>query len=50
MAGGNANQAVVARDGSWVYVGVCRPAGRLAYLRTYADREWTDNLLALPRF
>ena len=24
--------------------------GTLRYLRTYADRVWTDNLLALPRF
>jgi Protein of unknown function (DUF3892) len=45
-----ANQAVVAKNGSWVYVGVRRPAHGLHYLSTYADGTWTDNLLALPRF
>ena len=24
--------------------------GEDAYLRTYSDDEWTDNLLSLPRF
>lgn len=24
--------------------------GANAYLRTYRDNEWTDNLLSLPRF
>ena len=28
-------------------VGVVRPAGRPPYLRTYADGDWNDNLLAL---
>jgi len=28
-------------------VGVVRPAGRAAYLRTYTDGVWNDNLLAL---
>jgi len=28
-------------------VGVVRPAGRPAYLRTYADNDWNDNLLSL---
>ena len=45
-----ANQAVVARNGGWQYVGVVRPSGQQPYLRTYADGEWNDNLLALPRF
>ena len=31
-------------------VGVVRPAGRPAYLRTFANGEWTDNLLHLPRY
>lgn len=44
-----ANQAVVARDGGWVYVGVW-PVHGIKYLRTHADGVWTDNLLALPRF
>jgi hypothetical protein len=45
-----ANQAVVAKNGTWVYVGVHRPTNGPPYLRTYADDTWTDNLLALPRF
>lgn len=28
-------------------VGVVRPAGRPAYLRTHADGDWNDNLLSL---
>jgi hypothetical protein len=28
-------------------VGVVEPAGRVPYLRTFADGEWTDNLLSL---
>ena len=30
-------------------VGVVKPANGVKYLRTYADRVWTDNLLALPK-
>jgi Protein of unknown function (DUF3892) len=30
-------------------VGVVRSAGHPAYLRTYADGVWNDNLLALPQ-
>jgi len=45
-----ANQAVVARNGGWQYVGVWRPSDQQPYLKTYADGEWNDNLLALPRF
>lgn len=26
---------------------VVRPTGRAAYVQTYADNQWTDNLLAL---
>jgi len=29
------------------YVGVVRPTGRPAYLRTHADGDWNDNLLSL---
>jgi len=29
-----------------VYIGVVREAGKLPYLRTYADGKWTNNLLA----
>ena len=28
-------------------VGVVRPVGRSAYLRTHADGDWNDNLLSL---
>lgn len=28
-------------------VGVVRPAGSPAYVRTYADSDWNDNLLSL---
>jgi len=28
-------------------VGVVREAGKLPYLRTYADGDWNDNLLSL---
>lgn len=31
-------------------VGVVHPKYGLPYLRTYADGQWTNNLLALPRF
>lgn len=31
-------------------VGVIRPAQGLPYLRTYADGQWTNNLLSLPQF
>jgi Protein of unknown function (DUF3892) len=34
--------------GRIAYVGVVTPLGRSKYLRTYADRVWTDNLLSLP--
>lgn len=30
-------------------VGVVTPAYGAKYLRTYADGQWTNNLLALPR-
>lgn len=45
-----ANQAVVASAGSWVYVGVFAPKSGDKYVRTYANGNWTDNLLSLPRF
>lgn len=36
------------RAGHDVRVGVVKATP--PYLRTYADRVWTDNLLALPRY
>jgi hypothetical protein len=32
--------------GKKVFIGVAREAGKLPYLRTYADGRWNDNLLA----
>lgn len=34
--------------GKKAYIGVVKEAGRAAYLRTYADAKWNDNLLAQP--
>ncbi|HUD02982.1 MAG TPA: DUF3892 domain-containing protein [Candidatus Paceibacterota bacterium] len=31
----------------YAWVGVVRPTIGLPYLRTYADRDWNDNLLSL---
>lgn len=35
------------RTGKHSYVGVVRPSGRPAYVRTHADGDWNDNLLSL---
>lgn len=35
------------RSGKRVYIGVVRQPGRAPYLRTHADGQWNDNLLAL---
>jgi hypothetical protein len=35
------------RNGKRSDVGVVRPAGRPAYVRTYADGDWNNNLLSL---
>jgi hypothetical protein len=42
------NTAYVRHGASDVRVGVVKT--RPPYLRSYADGEWSDNLLALPRF
>ncbi|BCM25962.1 DUF3892 domain-containing protein [Methyloradius palustris] len=34
-------------SGKRAYIGVVRSAGKLPYLRTYADSKYNDNLLAL---
>ena len=44
------NQAIVTDGTTTVYVGVVRPNTESAYVRTYADGVWKDNLLALPRY
>lgn len=41
---------VLDSSGKRADVGVVDPGqGRARYVRTYADRVWTDNLLALPQ-
>jgi len=35
-------------NGQKAYVGVVDVPGRASFIRTYADRTWNDNLLALP--
>lgn len=42
--------AYVGTGPSQVGVGVIHPDNGNPYLRTYADGEWNNNLLALPRF
>lgn len=37
------------RTGKRADVGVVRPAGRPAYVRTHADGDWNDNLLSLDQ-
>ena len=46
----NGKAYVEDQHGNRVDVGVVTPARGSKYLRTYADKTWTDNLLALPRF
>ncbi|MBP2215105.1 DUF3892 domain-containing protein [Arthrobacter sp. CAN_C5] len=44
------NRAYVGVGSSRVEVGVVRPENSTPYLRTYADQQWNNNLLSLPRF
>ncbi len=37
------------RTGKRSDVGVIRPAGRAAYVRTHADGDWNNNLLSLDQ-
>jgi len=49
----NINQAIVksiTNPAFFVYVGTVHPQHGPAYIRTYADKKWTDNLLALPEY
>jgi len=39
---------VDAKSGNRAYIGVVREAGKDPYLRTYADKQWNNNLLAQP--
>jgi len=43
-------RAYVGNGTDRVAVGVVRPQSGQPYLRTYADKQWTNNLLSLPRF
>ncbi|GAA2568906.1 DUF3892 domain-containing protein [Microbacterium binotii] len=43
-------KAYVGSGSSRVSVGVVKPQYGQPYLRTYADGEWTNNLLSLPTF
>lgn len=45
----NGKAYVEDRTGHRADVGVVTPRVGAKYLRTYRDRVWTDNLLALPR-
>lgn len=45
------NTAVVGDyPNDFVYVGTVHPDNSPAYIRTYANGDWTDNLLALPEY
>ena len=44
------NSVHVGQGRTQVNVGAVHPAGRVAYLRTYADGQWSNNLLSLPNF
>lgn len=45
-----ANHAYVGSGAHRTEVGVVRPNDGQPYLRTYADGQWNNNLLSLPRF
>lgn len=34
----------------FVYVGTVHPKHSASFIRTYANGEWTDNLLSLPEY
>jgi hypothetical protein len=44
------HQAVVALASGYVPVLVVEPSAQAAYVRTYADGSWRNDLLGLPRF
>lgn len=44
------NHAYVGSGAGRSEVGVVRPQNGQPYLRTYADGQWNNNLLPLPRF
>lgn len=42
--------AYVGTGANEVKVGVVHPSSSPEYLRTYADKQWSNNLLSLPTF
>jgi hypothetical protein len=48
-AGANTFYVLDPRTGKRSDVGVVRPAGKAAYVRTYADGDWNNNLLSLDQ-
>lgn len=48
-AGTNSFYVIDPYNGKRSDVGVVRPEGRAAYLRTYADGDWNNNLLSLDQ-
>lgn len=41
---------VIGKDGKTSYVGTVHPKVGHAYIRSHADGDWNDNLLALPEY
>jgi hypothetical protein len=44
------NAAKVSDGTTHATIGVVRETGKAPYLRTFADKKWTDNLLAVQRY
>ena len=47
---GKGNRAYVGGQGGRAEVLVVGPSGRVPYLRSQANGQWTDNLRRLPRY
>jgi hypothetical protein len=45
----NSFHVVDPKNGKIAYVAVRRPVGRPAYVQTFADGDWNDNLLSLSQ-
>ena len=51
LDGAKSNQAFVQdAKGNKASIGTVHPTGAPAYIRTFADGKWTDNLLALDTY
>ena len=44
------NQVKVSDGTTTVFVGVVRESNKAPYLRSFADKVWTDNLLSMPTY